>query len=205
MSPLGASSEPHQKCSSWAGSCVACGKDREWTRGIFCATFYWSMKGYAPCQQMWCSVCYTLSLSVLFHVKTRAKEEAKRENDPELQQRLRSIWGKKHHSPDDFRMGLDGDHLMVPFECDLCVFRKLNGRNPILASDQDNLLSTCIRRAPLDSRCWRRLACLAPTSQMTLSQRQITAGMKSQLKCFFTLDRRDSNQMPTCNLIRLEN
>jgi hypothetical protein len=52
-------------------------------------------------------------------------------------------------------MGRDGDHLMIPFECDLCVFRKLKGRNPIPTSHEDKLLSACIRRANLDA-FWSR-------------------------------------------------
>jgi hypothetical protein len=71
---------------------------------------------------MWCGACYTSSRDVLFHVKSRAEEEEERENDPLLQQRLKSAWGKKHRATGDFLVGRDGDHLLIPFECDLCVF-----------------------------------------------------------------------------------
>jgi hypothetical protein len=40
---------------------------------------------------------------------------------------------------------------MVPFECDLCIFRKLNGRSPREGDPIDGLLSGCIRRANLDA------------------------------------------------------
>ena len=44
---------------------------------------------------------------------------------------------------------------MVPFECDLCIFRKLRGTDPEANSSQDLLLGTCIRRMNLDA-FWSR-------------------------------------------------
>jgi hypothetical protein len=43
---------------------------------------------------------------------------------------------------------------MIPFECDLCVFRKLRGSSPT-GSEKDQLLMACIRRANLDA-FWSR-------------------------------------------------
>jgi hypothetical protein len=63
--------------------------------------------------------------------------------------------GKKHRAPDDFLVGRNGDHLLIPFECDLCVFRKLYGRNPVPAAPQDVLVQACTRRANMDA-CWSR-------------------------------------------------
>ena len=40
---------------------------------------------------------------------------------------------------------------MVPFECDICVFRKLKGQNPDLKNPADSLLLSCIRRVNLDA------------------------------------------------------
>ena len=48
----------------------------------------------------------------------------------------------------------DSDHLMVPFQCDLCHFRNLTQRNPG-RSDTDIRLVVSIRRANLDS-FWAR-------------------------------------------------
>lgn len=36
-----------------------------------------------------------------------------------------------------FLRARDGDHLMVPFECDLCHFRNCCLRDPILDSERD--------------------------------------------------------------------
>ena len=40
---------------------------------------------------------------------------------------------------------------MIPFECDLCIFRKLRRCDPKPRSDKDNLLMSCIRRMNLDA------------------------------------------------------
>jgi len=49
----------------------------------------------------------------------------------------------------------NGDHMMVAFECDLCVFVKLKGRYPIVNSSKDRKLIACIRRVNLDA-FWSR-------------------------------------------------
>jgi hypothetical protein len=62
-----------------------------------------------------------------------------------------ATWGKKQRAPDDFLRGRDGDHTMVPSECDLCVFHKLRNRSPDPNSQPDKLLQACIRRIILDA------------------------------------------------------
>ena len=47
--------------------------------------------------------------------------------------------------------GRNGDHSLVPFECDLCIFRKLRAQDPDLTSHTDTLLLAVIRRANLDA------------------------------------------------------
>jgi len=44
-----------------------------------------------------------------------------------------------------------GDHLLVPFQCDLCSFQNLCDRNPDPGRPQDEFILCCIRRANLDS------------------------------------------------------
>jgi len=48
-----------------------------------------------------------------------------------------------------------GDHLLVPFQCDLCSFHNLCNRNPEADSPQDSFLLCCVRRANLDA-VWGR-------------------------------------------------
>ena len=50
-----------------------------------------------------------------------------------------------------YRHAQNGDHLMeVPFECDLCHFRNMNGRDPVWRDLKDLDTLEAIRRAQLD-------------------------------------------------------
>jgi len=49
----------------------------------------------------------------------------------------------------------DGDHLVTPFQCNLCHFCNIMGRDPIHNSPQDVRLQKLIRRANLDA-LWSR-------------------------------------------------
>jgi len=66
-----------------------------------------------------------------------------------------SVWKGKVRSENDFKCARPGDHLMIPFECDSCVFLKLKNHLPNLTSPIDRLLLSCIRRMILDS-FWSR-------------------------------------------------
>jgi len=44
---------------------------------------------------------------------------------------------------------------MCPFQCDLCVFRMLQERDPVTASEADKYLLEMIRRVSLDA-LWAR-------------------------------------------------
>jgi hypothetical protein len=93
---------------------------------------------------MWCGECYFSDPEILFHVKQRAINKDKNENDPMHRQCMQAAWGKKQRAPDDFLRARDGDHAMVPFECDLCVFRKLRNWSPDPTSPPNKLLEACI-------------------------------------------------------------
>jgi hypothetical protein len=70
-------------------------------------------------------------------------------------ERLTKHWGSKRESPLDFHIARNRDHAMVPFECDLCVFRKLRKTLPDPAQPDDCLLLACIQRMNLDA-FWSR-------------------------------------------------
>jgi hypothetical protein len=78
---------------------------------------------------------------------------------------LKARWGSKRRSPNAYLCARDGDNLLVPFECDLCIFRKLQGINPQKGKAQDDIVMCAIRRANLDS-FWSRAA---PTVRGNLS------------------------------------
>ena len=57
--------------------------------------------------------------------------------------------------PNRFKVAHTGDHMMVPFQCDECLFHKLQGRPPGEGFARDTLLMKTIWRAILDS-FWSR-------------------------------------------------
>jgi hypothetical protein len=120
-------SNQHQKCShKWKGKCEKCGKAHMWLHGIFCPHFYWSMDAFNPCQHMmWCGACYTMSKEVHFPIKEQAIETEKNENKPREWQGMIAAWGERHRLGNQYESDRGGDHALVPFECDFCVFRKL--------------------------------------------------------------------------------
>jgi hypothetical protein len=70
--------------------------------------------------------------------------------------RLETSWLSRRQPRKDFHHARNGDHLMVPFECDFCVFSKLrSGRLQGQDPEKDALLMACIRRANLDA-FWSR-------------------------------------------------
>ena len=56
---------------------------------------------------------------------------------------------------DRYNHARKGDTLMVPFQCQLCHFRNLKGRNPEVNNDEDYRLLSFIKRANLDA-FWSR-------------------------------------------------
>ena len=88
-------------------------------------------------------------------MKKKALDEYEDLEDPNEKERLQVAWGKLHEPGDEFHFARNGDHCMVPFECDLCIFRKLRKRSPDFASHGDDLLLACIRRINLDA-FWSR-------------------------------------------------
>lgn len=103
---------------------------------------------------MWCGKCYTSNENLEFFIKGKAEYETEPEGDRE---RLQAVWGSRHQAISDFKHARDGDHLLVPFECDTCVYTKVKGHPPPerVVLRVDELLLATIRRAILDS-FWSR-------------------------------------------------
>ena len=65
---------------------------------------------------------------------------------------------------DRYKGARDGDHLMCPFQCDLCHFRNIQKRDP--GSDpRDEVLQKALRRAILDS-FWSRESSTVNTNRL---------------------------------------
>lgn len=119
-----------------------CGTERQGPNSIFCANYGTYRTGFYICKSVWCPECYVSHPNDEFHVNVRRGESGLEWLHPKDEKR--------------FQCGRSGDHLMCPFQCDICVFLFLTGRQPnVLRMVDDNLLMICIRRAILDS-FWAR-------------------------------------------------
>jgi hypothetical protein len=95
---------------------------------------------------VWCGECYTPPAEPKFHHSTPQDEGGFHwTTQRDLHRHLHAR---------------DGDHLVSPFQCDLCVFRNLKGRN---AGSHDKLLLACIRQANLDALWGRETATVSST------------------------------------------
>ena len=131
--------------------CRKCSRKTKWSRGLFCLNYSRSVKGFNPCHQAWCGNCYTSREYDKFHVAHLTNHLCAITKPGEIEIQAVNPWIKTHRKSDDFLKGRDGDTLLVPFECDSCIFIKLKGRNVSVDSQKDDLLLRCIRRVNLDS------------------------------------------------------
>ena len=66
--------------------------------------------------------------------------------------------------------GVEGSHLCIPFQCEMCWYWNLEGRNPM--PGKDDLYPTCIRRANLDAMLGKSLLTIRAHRSQTLSSLQ---------------------------------
>ena len=131
---------------SWKGFCAKCGKSRRSGVGLFCGNFLLGRGTFPRCEIVYCGKCYTAGADDPFPRQQgldRDLEDKEDEMDVESEEQSR------------FLRARDGDHLLVPFECDLCHFRNCCLRDPILDSERDINTLRAIRRANLDA-FWSR-------------------------------------------------
>ena len=78
---------------------------------------------------MWCASCYISNHEFKFHIR----------NKPGLDdedKRIVNLW-KRPVDEAEYYTAREGDHLMIPFECHLCIFVKLKGRFPMKDNQKD--------------------------------------------------------------------
>ena len=71
----------------------------------------------------------------------------------------------------------NGDHLVTPFQCDLCHFRNLMQRDPVGGHPQDHRLLKMIRRANLDALWSREPSTVRGTLNMCRQGGRIAGGL----------------------------
>ena len=123
-----------------SGPCAQCGIKVQRGAGVFCANFSHGRGPWTPCHMVWCGKCYRPTLNDHFPVLQPKDKQGNVIDMAREEQR--------------FRQARNGDHLMISFQCDLCHFRNIQGRDPMGSVTDDNLM-TCIRRANLDA-FWAR-------------------------------------------------
>ena len=109
--------------------------------GVFCANFAHSRQHWRPCHSVWHGACYQPHPLDHFYCHVVTDDDGFDWRPPEALSR--------------FKVARDGDHLLTLFQCDLCCFHNLQGRDPIPGFQKDDLLSCGIRRANLDA-LWGR-------------------------------------------------
>lgn len=96
---------------------------------------------WAACQNSWCGRCFVKEEGDEFPVR--------------LPKDVDGITQVIEGDEDRFHYGRDGDHLLLSFQCELCHFRNMEGRNPVEKNNLDDRVLMLIRRATLDS-FWSR-------------------------------------------------
>jgi hypothetical protein len=114
--------------------------------GLYCANFASPRSGWNACNSVWCGSCYTKPPNNLFHHAQPTDESG--------------FHWRSDKDRDRHLAAQDGDHLTMLFQCDLCVFRNLQGRNP---TSQDDFLMACIRQVNLDALWGRETAMVGST------------------------------------------
>ena len=127
--------------SSFVGLCSAptCRKLLKNGSGIFCANYYARRGPFAPCESAWCYEDFVPLGNKPFPVRKQLDEDGE----------VLDEYSDQHR----FCQGRSGDHLMTPFQCELCHFRNIFGRNPHTLTDREAL--EFFRRASLDA-FWSR-------------------------------------------------
>jgi hypothetical protein len=105
-----------------------------------CSVATSGLGGRVSARNVWCRKCYRESGSNPFP----RLEDNEETNGSDLD--LDTTESNQRH-----RCRRNGDHLMgVPFECNLCSFRNVTGRDPVLGDHNDHFNLVAIHRVLLD-------------------------------------------------------
>ena len=107
------------------------------TKGVVCANAIFKGGEFEPCGKAWHGKCLKIMLGDRFPISRPSDEEGFLLVSKEDEER--------------YLHGRNGDHLMVAFQCELCHFRNLLGRDRQKEVVSDQQMFIHIRRASLDS------------------------------------------------------
>ena len=130
----------HQSWRSGEEKCLVCNTTIKQFLGLVCVNFGHSRDSNFHCKGAWCGKCYKQHPKDFFPVL-------------DLKDLDGSLVDDNFLTPDDedrFRVAQNGNHLITPFQCDVCHFLNIHKRLPT-TSEEDERLQIAIRRAILDS------------------------------------------------------
>ena len=107
---------------------------------IFCANFGKKREEFAPCVSAWCPACYDSPKELKFPKVELVDEEG---------------FDMPQADTGMFLCARAGDTCLTPFQCELCHFQNVHGRNPNWCSSVDVMNVRLLRRANLDA-FWAR-------------------------------------------------
>jgi hypothetical protein len=132
----GASRELHSWWRS-EGTCKKCLLPVKPMRGIYCGNSSISRGRWPPCLSVWHAECYTSHGQMPSFPMAAIKDE------------LGNPWHREEERQKRMMQGVEGAHLCIPFQCEVCWIRNLEGRDP--RGSEDECFMVCIRRANLDA------------------------------------------------------
>ncbi len=105
--------------------------------GIFCGNFSSSRGLWPPCQSTWHAECYTSQGELPTFPMVAIEDE------------LGNPWHKEEERRKGLSHGVDGAHMCISFQCEICWMRNQEGRDP--STEVDDVFQACIKQANLDS------------------------------------------------------
>ena len=130
----GASNDP--RCWwKWEATCAKCCLPVKPMRGLFCGNFCSSRREWPACRQAWHEECYTCLGPCIFPMTEIKDEEG-------------NLWHNSEARMKRLNTGVNGAHACIPFQCETCWMRNLEGRN---ISKGDEAYEMCLRRENLDA------------------------------------------------------
>jgi hypothetical protein len=109
--------------------------------GNFCGNYCFARGNFQACKKVWCGTCYTVPAGSPYPIRTATDKDGF-----EI-----AIDGDE----DRFQMARAGDFLMTPFQCDICHFRNVMGKDPDVGCEKHLRFLYDMRHANINAM-WSR-------------------------------------------------
>lgn len=116
---------------------MVCFKQVKAMRGIFCANSHFSRGEWTPCGSIWHAECYTC-----------LGQDKVKFPTAEVKDTEGNTWHQEEGRMKRLNQGVEGAHLCTSFQCELCWFRNLIGKDPL--PGVHDMAIRCLCRCNLD-------------------------------------------------------